>query len=124
MVILEALRLRSGRLTPDHHPLEDHHPLAGGTGPWRVTSRTYTEVCERESRIVICKIWSPTGTRELFGLQGSVVGLRVKSVVISHVRCELGVQSDKGVMRKLILHPGFEESQVYSESATFSFSRR
>jgi len=52
------------------------------------------------------------------------VGSRVKSEVISHVRFGEETQSDKGIIRRLILHSDFDGSQVYSESVLFSFSRR
>lgn len=54
-------------------------------------------------RILRVTIWSHIGTREVFGLQGSVVLSRGKSDVISQVSFELSHPSSKGVKMRFIL---------------------
>ncbi len=70
------------------------------------------------------RIWSHSGSIEVFGLQTSDVGMSSKSAVISHVSCELSVPSRRGVTKRLILHSDCTGSHVYSDSVISSFCRR
>lgn len=88
--------------TPQPHPHDDHHPVAR-IGFLRRISRVVRIALSDFCSILKDIIWSPTGTIEVLGLQGSVVGSRGKSEVISQVSLELSSPSSRGLKSGLIL---------------------
>ena len=76
------------------------------------------------SRIFIVSVCSHSGTIEVFGLHGSLVGTISKSDVMSQVRSDDSAPSSIGTIFRFILHSSCSGSQLYTPKEVSSFKSR